>query len=117
MRLSSGLLIALLATLPARAQVMEMPGLMPANWTAESRGMKEESLGLILPCGINRISANLRLTNPTLRGSKLVPTIGMDFAVPRPAIEIAMLHVENDGNGKPVLLLKKHGGPKVVPDI
>jgi hypothetical protein len=116
-RRSALLLLALVAALPARAQVMEMPGLMPANWEAESRGMKEESLGLILPCAVNRISAKFRLTNPALRGSKLVPTVGIDFAVPRPAIEIAMLHVEDDGKGRPVLLLKKHGGPRPVPDI
>lgn len=118
MRLRSTLfLLGLLAALPARAQVVEMPGLMPADWEAESRGMKEQSLGLVLPCAVNRLSATFRLTNPALRGSKLVPTVGIDFAVPRPAIEIAMLHIEDDGNGKPVLLLKKHGGPKVVPEV
>jgi hypothetical protein len=116
MRLRSGILIACVLALPARAQVTPMPGLMPAEWRMEARGLDDKKLGLVLPCMINTLSANLRLSAPQMR-TKIVPTVGFDFSVPRPAIELALLHIEDDGDGKPVLLLKKYGGPKVVPDV
>ena len=107
---------ALLAPLPASAQVTEFPNLLPRNWSAEATGLEDKSLGLLLPCGINRITANLRLSNPTKR-PQIVPTVGLVFALPMPKIEQVILRIEAGANGRPELTLKKHGGPKLVPDI
>jgi hypothetical protein len=121
MRLRSGILIACVLALPGLtpevwAQVTPMPGLMPAEWRMQARGLDDKKLGLVLPCMINTLSANLRLSAPQMR-TKIVPTVGLDFSVPRPAIEQVLLHIEDDGKGKPVLLLKKYGGSKVVEDM
>lgn len=116
MRLPALLAALLLTALPAAAQIQEFPNLLPQNWEADAQGMDDKSQGLLLPCGINRITATLRLSNPTKR-PQIVPSVGFIFAITPPQIEQVILQVEADADGKPALMLKKHGGGKVIPDI
>jgi hypothetical protein len=97
------------------AQVTPLPGLLPPEWRMEARGLDDKHLGLILPCAINTISADLNLDAPQRR-TKIVPALGLNFSAGR-ANEQVLLHIEDDGNGRPVLLLKKYGGARVVPDM
>lgn len=105
-----------LSAIPAAAQIQEFPNLLPQNWEAQATGLEDKSLGLLLPCGINRITANLRLSNPTRR-PQIVPAAGMIFAITPPQIEQVILQLQADADGKPELILKKHGGGEVIPDI
>jgi hypothetical protein len=116
MRLPVLLAALLLTALPAAAQIQEFPNLLPQTWEAEALGMDDKSLGLLLPCGINRITANLRLSNPTRR-PQIVPAAGMIFAIAPPQIEQVILQIQADADGKPALMLRKHGGAKVMKDI
>lgn len=106
----------LLAAVPAAAQIQDFPNLLPQTWDAEAQGMDDKTLGLLLPCGINRITANLRLSNPTRR-PQIVPAAGMIFAITPPQIEQVIVQIQADADGKPALMLKKHGGAKVMKDI
>ena len=115
-RFSILLAAALLAPLRASAQVTDFPDLLPQNWSAQTTGLEKKTQGLLLPCGINRISANLRLSNPAGR-PQTVPAAGMIFAITPPRIEQVILQIEADAGGKPALMLKKHGGAKAMKDI
>jgi hypothetical protein len=104
---------ALLTALPAAAQVTNYPNLLPQNWSAEPKGMDHESLGLILPCGINRIAANMRLSNPTkLRA--VLPLVDMTFSIPNEAV---LLRLGANGNGGAELVMRKSGGARAGQDI
>ena len=116
MRLSLLVAATMLTALPAAAQIKDFPNLLPQTWEAEATGLDEKSLGLLLPCGINRITANLRLSNPTKR-PQIMPAAGFIFAVPPPQVEQVILEIQADADGKPALVLRKHGGAKVMPDI
>jgi hypothetical protein len=116
MRLPVLIAALLLTALPAAAQIRDFPNLLPQAWEAEAQGMDDKSLGLLLPCGINRITANLRLSNPARR-PQIVPAAGMIFAITPPQIEQVILQIEADADGKPALMLKKHGGAQVMKDI
>ena len=100
---------ALLAPLPAAAQVTNYPNLLPQNWSAEPKGMEDETLGLLLPCGINRISANMRLSNRTkLRA--LLPSVEMNFSTGRSSESVLLRLQENDARLE--LIMRKGGGAR-----
>lgn len=115
MRLPSLLLAGLLMAAPADAQTA-MPRAFPVGWSAEPKGLDHVTNRLALPCDINRIEARLKLSNPQRR-PQILPSTGLDLVAPGTALETVMLRIEDDGNGHPMLMLKKYGGAKAMNDI
>ena len=105
----------LMTAFPAAAQ-NAMPPAMPVGWSAEAKGRDDVTNRLNLPCIFNRLEANLRLSAPILR-TKVVPTTGLEFIAPGSAVEKVMLHIRDNGDGKPELVLRKYGGAKAIDDI
>lgn len=109
--LAAGLLMAS----PADAQ-NAMRRAFPVGWSAEAKGLEHHTSRLPLPCSINRIAARLKLSNPE-RLPQMMPATGLDLIAPGAALETVMVRLEDDGAGKPVLVLRKYGGAKPLDDI
>ena len=115
MRLLFPLLAGLLMAAPADAQTA-MPRAFPVGWSAEAKGLEHVTNRLSLPCDINHIEARLKLSNPERR-PQMMPATGLDLVAPGAALETVMLRLEDDGAGKPVLVLRKYGGPRPIDDM
>jgi hypothetical protein len=116
MRLALPLFAAGLLMLSPAAAQNAMPPAFPVGWSAEAKGLKHHASRLSLPCSINRIAARLKLSNPE-RLPQMMPATGLDLIAPGAALETVMVRLEDDGAGKPVLVMRKYGGTRPVDDI